>query len=189
LIRQLANGSTSAFETIYNFYFNYVFYFAQKFIKDPQEAEDITTDTFFKCWQKRGDFENIYKLQAFLFITTKNACINAWRSEKRQSDLEQGLKYLLDREDEDAKEQQLLTARIYQYIYEEIEKLPPQEKNIFKMAYIDGLSNDEIASKLNINNLSVRNYKARALKTLRIALAEKNIYHVLLIWLASKYWD
>jgi RNA polymerase sigma-70 factor (family 1) len=186
-MNQLASGSTSAFEKIYNLYFNSVFYFAKGFVKDPQEAQDITTETFFKCWEKREDFENIYKLQGFLYTTTRNACINAWRLGKIQAGLQSQLKQLLDRDDEDSKEEQLLTARIYQYIYEEIEKLPAQEKNVFKMAYLEGMTNEQIASKLNINNQSVRNYKARALKTMRIALSDKNIYHLILIWLASKY--
>ena len=187
LIHQLTKGDNAAFETIYNHYFNSVFYFAMRFVTNAQEAEDITTETFLKCWQKRTDFENIHKLQSFLYTTTRNACINALRSEKRQSEREKQLSYLLSREDEEGIKQQQLTAQIYQYIYEEIEKLPPQEKNIFKMAYIDGLSNEEIARQLNINNQSVRNYKTRALKSLRITLTGKNIYPLLIVWLATRY--
>jgi len=187
LIRPLAEGSNRAFETIYNHYFNSIFYLAMRFVTDAQEAEDITTETFLKCWQKRTDFENIYKLQSFLYTATRNACVNAFRLEKLQSEREKQLSYLLSREDEEGVKQQQLTAQIYQYIYEEIEKLPPQEKNIFKLAYIDGLSNEEIAVHLGINNQSVRNYKARSLKTLRINLTGKDIYAVLLAWLVTRY--
>jgi DNA-binding CsgD family transcriptional regulator len=43
------------------------------------------------------------------------------------------------------------------------------------MAYLDGMSNSEIAAALDINNQSVRNYKLRAVKTLRIALLNRNM--------------
>jgi RNA polymerase sigma-70 factor (ECF subfamily) len=186
LLSQLAEGSKPAFENIYNHYFSPVFYFARRYLPDTQAAEDITSETFLKCWEKRGDFENLRKLQSFLYTTTRNACINSLRSEKRQADREKQLDYLLSQTSEEGQEGRDLTARIYQYIYEEIEKLPAQEKTIFKMAYIDGLSNEEIAEKMGINNQSVRNYKSRALKTMRLALADKDIYKMLLIFILCR---
>ena len=158
-----------------------MFYFAKRFVTDGPTAEDITSETFIKLWNRHGDFENIYKLQSFLYTATRNACINTLRSEKRQSEKEKQLLYLIEQDSEEALAQQQLTAKIYQYIYEEIEKLPPQEQKIFKLAYIDGLSNEEIALQLGINNQSVRNSKTRALKTMRLMLADKDIYKLLLL--------
>ncbi len=175
LIRELADGNPLAFKVIFDRYFISGFYFAKHFVTHTQAAEDITTETFLKCWEKCSDFENIHKLQSFLHINTRNACINALHSEKRQTESEKQLSYLLTHTGKEGMKQQELTARIYQYVYEEIEKLPAQEKNIFKLAYIDGLSNEEIARQLGINNQSVRNYKTRPLKTMRMVPAVKDI--------------
>jgi DNA-directed RNA polymerase specialized sigma24 family protein len=43
------------------------------------------------------------------------------------------------------------------------------------MAYLEGLSNGQIAEVLQINNQSVRNHKQRAIKLLRMALLNKNV--------------
>src|SRR5205807_1596320 len=77
-----------------------------------------------------------------------------------------------------------LKAEIYQHIYEEIEKLTPHLKKVFQMAYIEGMSNEEIAQQLGINNQSVRNDKSRALKQIRLAMMDKDIFGLLLLWLA-----
>ena len=186
IISLFSEGDASAFEIIYNKYFNSVFYFAKRFVIDVQAAEDITSETFVKLWTRHGDFENIHKLTSFLYITTRNACINILRTGKRHSEYQQQLSYLLSQESDEAIAQQQLTGRIYQYIYEEIEKLPPQEMKVFKLAFIDGLSNEEIAEQLNINNQSVRNHKTRALKAIRLAIADKDIYKMLLLFLLCR---
>ncbi len=75
---------------------------------------------------------------------------------------------------------------VYQYIYDEIEKLPEPTRKIFKMAYVDGLSNEEISLALGLTNASVRNYKTRALKTLRMALLQKDMFAFLLSFFLFK---
>jgi len=71
-------------------------------------------------------------------------------------------------------------AELLQRIYEEIEKLPKKCRQVFKLAYLDGLSNEEIAELLHINYQSVKNQKVRALKILRLAL-NKGFLAVILV--------
>ncbi len=183
LLQQIAEGSKKAFETIYNQHYISVFYFTKRFVPDIQAAEDITTETFMKLWEKLKNFESLQAIKSFLYISTKNACLNLLRSEQRQSMHQKQLSYLLTEEMEDAMAQHKVTARIYQYIYDEIEKLPPQLKVVFKMAYLDGLSNEKIARELSINNQSVRNHKSRALKSLRMTMLNKDILEGTLLFL------
>jgi RNA polymerase sigma-70 factor (ECF subfamily) len=68
-----------------------------------------------------------------------------------------------------------------QRIYEEIEKLPKKCRQVFKLAYMDGLGNEEIANLLNITYQTVKNQKVRALKILRLALLHKGLLAAILI--------
>jgi len=124
-------------------------------------------------------------MHAFLQITVKNACLNLLRSRQRESARYLELYNLLEQNDPQAFDQQQLTAQLYQHIYEEIEKLSPQLKKVFMLAYIEGLSNEEIALQLDIHNQSVRNDKARALKQLRLALAGNEAYLLFLLSVAT----
>jgi RNA polymerase sigma-70 factor (ECF subfamily) len=39
------------FSIVYDQYYLSIYFFVKKFVKDPQQAEDITADTFIKLWQ------------------------------------------------------------------------------------------------------------------------------------------
>jgi RNA polymerase sigma-70 factor (ECF subfamily) len=76
-----------------------------------------------------------------------------------------------------------ITAATYKYIIDQIDQLPEQMKKVFKMSYIEGLTNEEIAQSLKINNQSVRNHKARALKILRLSIPGKDMLEMMLLLL------
>lgn len=174
-------GDVIAFNNIYNTYFNSVYYYSKRFIHDNQAAEDITGDIFLKCWEKRAEFENITKLKNFLFISTRNACLNFLRFQKRENLRALNFAYTLESENIDDFDNRNITGTIYQAIYKEIEHLPEQERKVFKLAFIENYSNEKIAIHLNINNQSVRNLKTRALKKLRSAIKAKLHYAFIIL--------
>ncbi|WEK34858.1 MAG: RNA polymerase sigma-70 factor [Candidatus Pseudobacter hemicellulosilyticus] len=185
LFTHFTNGDTAAFEQLYRQHFNQVFYFARRFLTNIQAAEDLTTEIFLKAWNKRADFENSHKFRGFLYTSTRNACLNILKQEQQRAAQQTELIALLERDNETAREEQLLTAQLMQYVYEAIEDLPQQERKIFKLAYLEGLSNDAIAAAIGISNQSVRNAKARALKTLRLQLAQQGGLLTLFFWQLS----
>lgn len=183
LVNQFKKGNKKAFEAIYNYHYVPIHQFAKRFVVNEQDAEDITTEVFLKLWHRHENFDSYENILAFLYISVRNACLNHLRNEKRQQTGQKELLYLLEDETGHHLEQQQITAKIYQHILSEIDKLPRQLKKVFKMAYVEGLSNEEIAAKLNINNQSVRNHKARALKLLRIALTDQGLLEIfILLW-------
>lgn len=176
LLHLIASGSKEAFEIIYKKNFISVFYFANRFVADKQAAEDITTEIFLKLWERLSNFNNLQSIKSFLLTSVKNACINYNRSDKRALTRNQEFNYLTSVDNDDEPFDEDVTGRIYQYIFDEIEKLPTQLKKVFKMAYLEGMSNEQIAKELDINNQSVRNHKVRALKALRGILSDKDVY-------------
>jgi RNA polymerase sigma-70 factor (family 1) len=186
LILHFSNGDDGAFEILYRQHFNQVFYFARRFLPDVQAAEDVTTETFLLAWNNRTGFENIHKFQGFLYTSTRNACLNILKQEQRKTLKQPELIALLESDTATAKEDQLLTASLMQYVYEAIEELPAREKKIFRLAYLEGLTNDSIAAIVGISNQSVRNSKARALKTLRLNITQRGIL-TLFLWQFSSY--
>lgn len=186
MVQQLQKGNKKAFEWLYDQQYITVFMFARRFVTDQQAAEDITTEVFLKLWDRLTDFDSLPAIQSFLHVSTRNACLNYIRNRSRQSVQQQRWEYLLQQDEEEVLAQQQLQADIYRHVYDEIEKLSPQLKTVFRLAYIEGLSNEEIADRLGINNQSVRNDKSRALKQIRMAMMDKNIYGVFILWLALR---
>lgn len=177
---QLAGGNERAFKILYDLQFLSIFRFAKKFVENRQAAEDITTDAFLKLWDKRGDFDNMQKVKSFLFTTTKNACLNYLRDERRHTANHEQLLSFLSQQSEKNVQQHEITEQILKYIEEEIEKLPVKLKNILRL-HLNGMKNAEIAGELGIAEKTVRNLKVDAMKALRIAVLKNELLILLLI--------
>jgi RNA polymerase sigma-70 factor (ECF subfamily) len=48
-------------------------------VSSQQDGEDLVKDTFVKLWQTHADFDTPQNIKAFLYITTRNACLNFLR--------------------------------------------------------------------------------------------------------------
>ena len=175
LISQFNHGDAEAFTAIYNKYYLTLYYFVNKFLPEREDAEDITADVFVKLWKLRANFDNIKNIEAFLYITGRNACLDYLRHLQRQHEKQKELLHVLLQEPADGILQENLKAEILKSIHKEIDSLPRSCRRVFKMAYLEGLTNGQIAETLKINNQSVRNHKQRAIKLLRIALLNKNV--------------
>ncbi|HEX9504019.1 MAG TPA: RNA polymerase sigma-70 factor [Patescibacteria group bacterium] len=175
LILQFNHGDTEAFAAIYNKYHLTLYYFVKRFIPEREDAEDITADIFVKLWKLHANFDSIKNIEAFLYITGRNACLNFLRHLQKQHEKQKELLHVLLQEPAEGILQEDLKAEVLKSIHKEIEGLPRSCRRVFKMAYLEGLSNGQIAEILQINNQSVRNHKQRAIKLLRIALLNKNV--------------
>lgn len=188
LIQLFQQGAETAFAEIYNLHYTAIYYYARHFVPDSQEARDITAETFVKLWKLRANFDNIHKIKTFLHVTARNACIDALRHQKWKAGKHQQLIQLL-MEDEGSMVARnnspmaaatrfvngLVEGELLGRIYEEIENLPPQRKIIFKLSFLDGMKNAEIAAQLNISIQTVQNQKAIALKFLRLTVLTQKL--------------
>lgn len=183
LLAGIANGDQQAFRVVFRLHYRALCYFAASITADAQEAEDLAQEAFSTLWNKRADFGSLPAIRAFLYITVKNAGLNAIRSKNRQTSRETEFAYLHN----DAPGQfdpLLADTEIIQAIYEEIERLPPQCRRIFSMSYLQGKKNDEIAALLDISYNTVRTQKLRALRLLRAALLKKHLLPAALLYMA-----
>jgi RNA polymerase sigma-70 factor (family 1) len=181
LISQFKEGNSGAFKVIYDLFAPGIYYFARRFVDDRIIAEDITSDTFIKLFLLHTNFDSLPNIRAFLNITTRNSCLNYLRDQKIKNRQNADLSYLLSQEEDLGFPEDQYQAELLQRIHHEIENLPRKCRRVFKLAFVEGLSNDEIANLLHINSQSVRNQKARALKILRLALLNKGLLAAILI--------
>ena len=67
---------------------------------------------------------------------------------------------------------EIIREEVLHEVYAAIEALPFQCRRVFKMCYVDGLSNPEIAERSNLSVHTVKNYKVRAIGLLRLKFLE-----------------
>ncbi|WP_207514015.1 RNA polymerase sigma-70 factor [Longitalea luteola] len=176
IIAGFQQGSKEAFAAVYHMHYSRLYGFIKKLIDDREEAQDITAETFVKLWKLHANFATQENIKAFLYITARNACMDYLRYRQRQTANQQEFGYVLGQ-----LEEQMPTANdeikteVLKQIHLEIEQLPTQCKRIFKMAWLEGKKNAAIAMELALTEQTVRNQKARAVKILRVALANYNM--------------
>lgn len=176
-------GDPRALQSIFKLFYAPLCLFAERMLRHRPAAEDIVGDSMVKLWNRHTDFENMQNVKAFLYITTRNACLNQLKQMQRDSLSKKQLAYLSgDKEGFILNE--IIRNEILAEIGREIENLPNQCRKIFKMSYFDGKKNQEIAEILNISVHTVKNQKARAIQLLKVKLPNRNLVAIL-IWYIS----
>lgn len=174
IIRNFKAGEARSLEALFRLYYNPLCLFAERLVKNRQAAEDIVEESFLKLWLKHEDFNHIQNIKAFLYITTRNSCLNLLKQEQRDALSKQQLAYLAD-DKEGFVLNEIVRSEVLQKIQSEIEKLPEQCRKIFELCYLDGLKNFEIAQLLRISIHTVKNQKARAVQILRLKFGKGDL--------------
>ena len=168
VVSRLKKGDTRALHELHDLYYPALCHFAISLLGDIPAAEDVVTEVFVILWKKNKDFETLQNIKAFLYISTRNACLNHIKRLQRDSVMKSGFSNYLSTEHEEFALNEMIRAEVLQQIYDAIESLPSQCKKVFKLCYVEGLSNSEVAERFSISVNTVKNHKVKALGLLRL---------------------
>ena len=163
------HGDSEAFSCLYRQHHQSLAYYSHQLINHKQHAEEIVTDIFIKLLRKRKDFTSTQDIKTFLYVSTRNACYDYLRCAACAEIRQQEVLDLID-EPEEGEDEDRAKARMLQAIYEEIEHLPIQCKQVFKNIFFNGLSTEQIALSMKMSSQAVLEQKSRALTLLRLSL-------------------
>lgn len=173
MVADLRSGNSQAMISFFNLYYAPLCYFAERLLHDRPAAEDIVEDTFMKLWKKHTDFASIQNIKAFLYITTRNACLNQLKQYQRDANSRKELAYL-NGDTEDFVLNSIIRTEVMTEIYRQIEKLPMQSKKVLKMSVFENMRNHEIAAALDVSIHTVKNQKVRAMQLLRMNICRRH---------------
>lgn len=166
-----------SFEELFSNHYAKLCYFALQFLGDKDAVKDIVQDVFVNYWNRKEELA-IAKdaISSFLYSAVKNACLNKLRRIK----LEQG--YLNQQEAEPVEEASVLNLMIRSEVMVEIHKiittLPSGCQQVFRMGYLEGLKNPQIAAELGVSINTVKTQKKRGIQLLKLRLNPQ--YYLLL---------
>lgn len=160
------------FSECFRSYYRLLCCFAFEYLHEIEKAEDVVQEVFIRLLEKAPSFENEAHCKYFLYKATRNACLNYIEKKAIRHDI-------LERMTEEQYEQnttdlfnKIVRAEVYQKIVAAIDELPKGCGRIFRLSYISGLSNEEIADALNISIHTVKAQKIKAKARLRESLRE-----------------
>lgn len=170
LFIKLGEGDERAFGQVFKQYFSSLCWFANKYVGNIQEAEDIVDEVFEKLWNCNHRIGCSSHLKSYLYLATKHKCTDHLRKSSHAKERQLNFAAELgDKEPDFVTE--MIRSEVLREIYLEIRSLPDQCSRIVSLCYIDGLKNEEIAEKLGLSVQTVKNQKTRGASILRGRLA------------------
>jgi len=168
-INNAKNGSQTAFNFLLDYFWNDVYRFQLKRIKNEYEAEDITIETFSKAFDKIKSFKNQYEFKTWLITISKNIQIDKSRKKNaaihsQSSDTsDEQVKKIPD--DAPTPEDTLITKQNLAELLNFIKQLKPHYQEVINLRYFHEMSYLEIAEELEepLNNVKVRLLRAKKL--------------------------
>lgn len=167
LLNRLRDGDRTAFDVLYDKYWDRVYNQAFKKLHDPDTAKDITQEVFIHIWTHRNS-NYIDNLEAWLFTAVRNNVFRELKKERKFipiPDLLVELRSYYNEADADALQKELMAA--YKRL---VDAMPSAQQTIYKMRFHDDLSTEEIAEQLNISRKTVQNQLTRAVSVLKTSL-------------------
>lgn len=164
-IEALRSGSHKAFEIIFITYYNKIKTFIFNYIKSENDAEELAEDIFANIWFNRQSIDTSKSFESFLHTIARNAALNFL---KHKYVHDAYVHSLINSEcTTPTSEENLIAKELGLLIDDVVEKMPNQRRRIYQLSRKDGLSNEEISTKLNTTKRNVESQLSLALKDIR----------------------
>jgi RNA polymerase sigma-70 factor, ECF subfamily len=168
---RLVQKDKDAFIKAYDLYIDDIYRFVFFKINNKEEAEDITSLVFLRCWEyiQNNTIKDFKTLKALFYKVARNLIIDHYRKKNsRQSVVKEEDVSSIDIIDE-TQNPQIKFENEYdlQLIKDKIFLLKDEYREVIILNYINGLSISEIAQIMDKSKGNVRILLFRALKALR----------------------
>ncbi len=181
LVQRAQANDRTAFNEIVLRYKGKVYNFIHRMVPSPQDAEDLTQETFVRAYLSIASFQSRASLNTWLFRIATNQCIDYSRRSRKARGLVTSLS--LDTEEDESEGQRdvpddaydpqrlLLNKELGAQLESALRGLPEKQRAVVLLYDIEGLPYEEIAAIAGcpLGTVKSRLFNARA--TLRDKLA------------------
>lgn len=152
LIEKIGQGDRSCFSEFYDKYAGVIFSTALRVLNDPKDAEDVTQEVFVMIWEKAQMYDPARgKPLTWAITMTRNKAIDKLRSLQRRFRLRDELEQESLQEDptsDRAPLDDVESQERHQLLRSAVLRLSKEQREVIEMAYFSGLTQNEIADRL-----------------------------------------
>lgn len=174
LVERLCRRDPDAMADLYDRYGRLTYSLILRVVRNQATAEDLVQETFLRVWNRVQYFDaQKGALGAWILTVARNRAIDFLRSaEQRMMESSADL----DRLDHPSMfsniDSDLLNIDRVRMLKNAFEKLPANQRTVLELAYYEGLSQTEMAERLNQPLGTVKTWVRTALRILREELSE-----------------
>jgi len=156
---------TLTLETIWQEFAEKLGQFIRARVSDPATAEDLLQDVFVKIQTRLDKLEDPAKLPSWLYLITRNTIIDHYRTRKETTDVSDSLPA---EPPEDDAEMAGLNAVFRRMVH----RLPKPYRDALVLTEFEGLTQKELAERLDISLSGAKSRVQRAREQLKTMLHE-----------------
>jgi len=156
-------------EKVYGRFWKELYVVAYRRLQSEQDVEDILQDIFLSLLTGDVILDNDESVRAFLHRRLKSRIINFFRKQLLTELYEEQELTASGLSDTDS-ETRLMSQELEAVVQEEIDRMPEKMKQIFLLSRNEFLTSEEIATRLNLSNQTVRNQISSAIKRIRVTV-------------------
>lgn len=175
LMASIRKGDKDALNTLMTRHMRPIYAFALNLARNPADAEDLTQETFVRCWTKAHTYKpGRVKVSTWLHTLTRNASIDAFRRRRWVLESESDtVERTLDKLPDESSLEDDLEQKEREGIFKtSLNELPERQRTALLLCYIKGFSNREAAAVLDISLDALVSLLARARRTLKLSVAK-----------------
>ena len=182
LIASAVNGSSEAFGELVLLYEKKIYSFALGMLSDPDDAFDVSQDTFLKAYRSLSSFKGESSFYTWLYAICRNCCYDYIKMRNRRMKKNVSLSEYENDDDGSVLEIPDTNSRpdvifeqkqARELILEAVASLPEKHREIIVLRDFDDLSYEQIAQVLGIGEGTVKSRLSRARARLQTLLADK----------------
>lgn len=143
------------FEQIYHMYRNIMFYVAKNILKDDYLSEDAVHNAFINIAENMKNISDVHskRTKSYVVIIVRNISLNMLKKQKLIVELDE---FIEIEGDDHNLEDEVLAKLSFDFIVDEIMKMPLIYKDVLYLSYVEDLRTLEISKLINVSNETVK---------------------------------
>lgn len=137
ILELVKKGDREAYQEIVIRYMQRAYYIALGFVQNPQDAMDLSQESFIRAFRKIKSFNTQMPFFPWFYRLMKNLCIDFLKRRSHHKEVPLEEVHILKEERED--------RELREVLWRGIEKLPMEQKEVVILRYFQQMSYQEIA--------------------------------------------
>ena len=171
LIKAIGKGSERELKVLYDSYSEKVYNTALSYVKNIEEAEEITQDVFVSIYKSASGFKGNSKVSTWIYRIAVNTSLNYVSKKKRLNAFRDNVE-TPQSVDFNHPGVVLENKEKAEALYKATDCLPDSQKTAFILSYIEGLPRQEVADVMETSLKAVESLLQRAKKNMRTELTK-----------------
>lgn len=175
LVEGLVQGDEACFKKLYELFSGKAYSVTRNMGLGHEDAEGVVQEVFLKIWKNRANLNPELSINAYIFAILRSRAINQLKKQARFFVFQEYQIPLLQQVTNLSADSDLIYAEFHNLSLELIERLPPAQRQIFKLRHLENKSIEEISEALNLSRRTVENQIFRGTKLIKEGLDKLEI--------------